>query len=577
MYNMSAFGTIKPGGTLGAQLTFPTIFSEAYAKSSMPIQYAPRGGNAQYTMWAGDDEMADYHAQKARDAHQSCLNGVRDTQMARIRSFTSPHGIPDKPQKVMSQRRIGFMTGALQSDGNTSAYGYDNFVRGYDPTPVVNSISGGVLRTKAGQEYGQMLLNRRKKQLDAMGEVQLAPSVDSLAMNASMLSPTEAFSEAQRLELSQMLDSLAETFATNQTYSADTTAQFLTMIRMVIRFMVSADLSEGNAIKDVVEDMCKSLALYSTDAGNTASIYTTQFLNSKNGGFYESLCRSLLDYVNGMLAGVNLSPQDKLLRSNSLSKSLGFSDILRATTIRSKAKKEGAKNDAERQLLETIARADPTTEEGLRTLRNIKATYDGRQNKELRYDRVESMLDQLLPSETREQAERRREGQAPGDGREWLFRPDARDERASRTGAYYRDTVASEGEAYQRGAVGAPFQPLEDVMGVERASNQPVGDDGSYFEVDVERPSQTSELPEGLEREEGEDKEDYKERLRLAFEDEGATKQNIERLKRVKPSLTWKDIQYIFGMSKSSLQNILTGKREEGAKKKSGRKAKGKK
>jgi hypothetical protein len=317
--------------------------------------------------------------------------------------------------------------------------------------------------------------------------------------------------------------------------------------------------------------------MYAIDAGNTSVLYTSQFLNAKNGGFFLELVRNLLAYVKGMIAGVNLSPQDKLLRSNSLSKSLGFSDIIRATTTRTKTKRESATKDDERRLLETILRADPTTEEGKDTIRGIKATYEGRQNKELRYDRVESLLNQLLPTETREQAERRREGQAPGDGRDWLYRPDARDERASRTGAYYRDTVASEGEAYQRGTVGAPFTPLEDVMGVERASNQPVGNDGSYFEVDVERPSQTSELPEGLEREEGEDKEDYKERLRLAFEDEGATKQSIERLKRVKPSLTWKDIQYIFGMSKSSLQNILTGKREEGAKKKSGRKAKGKK
>jgi len=564
MYNMSAFGTINPGGTLGAQLTFPTIFSEAYAKSSMPIQYAPRGGNAQYTMWAGDDEMADYHAQKARDTHQQVLNGVRDTQMARIRSFTSPHGIPDKPQKVMSQRRIGFMTGALQSDGNTSAYGYDNFVRGYDPTPVVNSISGGVLRTKAGQEYGQMLLNRRKKQLDAMGEVQLAPSVDSLAINASMLSPTEAFNEAQRLELSQTIDALAETFATNQTYSADTTAQFLSMVRMVIRFMVSADLSEGNAIKDVLEDMEKSLGMYAIDAGNTSVLYTSQFLNSKNGGFFLELVRNLLAYVKGMIAGVNLSPQDKLLRSNALSRTLGFTDIIRATTTRTKTKRDSYKNDAERQLLETIARADPTTEEGLKTIRTIKRTYEGRRNRELRFDRVESMLNQLLPKETREQAERRREGQAPGDGRN-TFAPTPAEQRASQTGAYYKDTVASEGEAGQSGLVGVPFNPLENIMGAEL---QPGDEDDAG-----QRASVVSSLPEGLEREEDEEEDDYKERLKLALGDE-PTKANIEMLQRVKPRLTWNDLKYIFTLSVPSLKKIVAGRREGVPKQKSGRKGK---
>jgi len=564
---MSAFGTIKPGGTLGAQLTFPRIFSETYAKSSMPIQFAPRGEASRYQVWAGNDEMADYHAQKAREAHQSCLNGVRDTQMARIRSFTSPHGVVDKPAKVMSQRRVGMMTGALQSDGNTMAYDRDNSsaVRGFNPTPVVNSIHGGVLRTKAGQEYGQMLLNRRKKQLDAIGEVQLAPSSDSLAMNASLLSPTEAFNEGQRLELSQTIDALAETFATNTTYSADTTAQFLSLIRMVIRFMVSADLNEGNAIKDVLEDMERSLGLYSTDAGNTAVMYQSQFVNAKNGGFYLELVKNLLTYVKGMIASVNLSPQDKLLRSNALARTLGFTDILRATTIRTKAKREGAINADEARLLDTITRARdlPDKQSAIKTLKGIRTSYLKRENKDIKYDRVEMLLNQLLPPQTREEAERSREGQAPGDGRDWLFRPDARDEFGRRTGVYYGDNVASEGEAQQRGEVGAPFQPLEDVMGAELG----VGDEA---EAGTQAPS---ELPEGLEREADEDKDAYKERLKVSIGDD-PSKANIEMLQRVKPRLTWNDLTEIFSLKQSSLKKILAGKREGVPKKKSGRKGK---
>jgi DNA-directed RNA polymerase specialized sigma24 family protein len=137
--------------------------------------------------------------------------------------------------------------------------------------------------------------------------------------------------------------------------------------------------------------------------------------------------------------------------------------------------------------------------------------------------------------------------------------------------------VGAEGEADDSGVVGAPFQPLEDVMGVETASNRglPRLEVGEVDEAGTQAPS---ELPEGMEREEGEDKEDYKERLKLATGDD-PTKQNIERLKRVKPSLSWKDIAFVFGMSQSSVKNILSGKREEVPKKKTGRKkgAKGKK
>jgi hypothetical protein len=48
-------------------------------------------------------------------------------------------------------------------------------------------------------------------------------------------------------------------------------------------------------------------------------------------------------------------------------------------------------------------------------------------------------------------------------------------------------------------------------------------------------------------------------------------------LQRVKPRLTWNDLKYIFTLSVPSLKNIVAGKREGVPKKKSGRKAKGKK
>jgi hypothetical protein len=558
---MAGYGTLKPGGSYATQLTFPTIFSEVYAKSSMPIQYAPRGEQGRFEMYAGDDEMATYHAQKAMDTHKQILNGVRDTNMARIRSFTSPHGVPDKPQKIMSQRKYGMMTGALQSDGNNSAYSSDNFVRGYDPTPIVNSISGGVLRTKAGQEYAQMLLSRRKKQLDAMGEVQLAPSADSLALNASLMSPTEAFNDSQRLELAQTIDTISETFQTGTTFTQDTTATFLNMIKLVIRFMVSCDLSEANAVREALIDMVEYLGQYSDDAGNNAVLVQSQFLNAGRGGYFLELTKNLLQFVNQMIPAINLPPRDRVLKASALQNALGFTTIVNASTQRVRKRDEGAKSDKERQILETIARHDASSPDGRRAIEQIQRAYNADKSR-IRFDRVEQVLNSIFGKEGREAEERRREGQRPGDGRDVLFAPTVRDIYGSRAGVFYGEPIGEAGEP-NYGDVGAPFQPLEDVMGAEAVGSQTQGRPASV----------ASELPEGLEREEGEEKEDYKERLRVSIGDE-PTKANIEMLQKVKPRLTWGDLAGIFGLGTSTLKNILSGKREEGAKKKSGRKGK---
>ena len=563
---MSAFGTIKPGGTLGAQLTFPTIFSEAYAKSSMPIQYYPRGEQARYEMWAGDDEMATYHAQKAMDTHKQILNGVRDTEMARIRSFTSPHGVPDKPQKIMSQRKFGAMTGALQGSGNSSTFNTDVFVRGYDPTPVVNSIHGGVLRTKAGQEYGQMLLNRRKKQLDAMGEVQLAPSGDSLALNASLLSPTEAFNDSQRLELAQTIDTISETFQTGTTFTQDTTSTFLNMVKLIIRFMVSCDLSEANAVRDALIDMIGYLAQYSDDAGNNAVLVQSQFLNSGRGGYFLELTRNLLTFVNQMIPFISQNPRDRMLKASSLQNSLGFTTIVNASTQRVRKRDEGKKSDTERQILESIARHDASTPDGRRAIEQIQRAYNADKSR-LKFDRVEQVLSSIFGKEGREAEERRREGQAPGDGRDWLYRPSVRDVFGANAGTFYGEPIGEAGEAVDAGDVGAPFQPLEDVMGAEVVAPKPASQVGRTSQ------SVASSNLDGIEQGDDEDKEEYIERLRLS--EIPKEKKWIDRLRE--QSISYRNIAKILGVSETTVKRIEKGIRPEGEVKKGRKGKKGKK
>jgi hypothetical protein len=156
---MSAYGTKKPLSDLEIQLGFPTNFEDAYAEYGQPLQFAPRVQLVATPFAAGTDEQAQWHQQKMMDAHRRVMNAVADTKRSTQRALVSHAGYWAMPKPVLAQRVF-----ANPSLGSGAVDIYKPIHRA---TP---ELTGGVLRSKQGQEYGQRLLQARIAQLNAIDE-----------------------------------------------------------------------------------------------------------------------------------------------------------------------------------------------------------------------------------------------------------------------------------------------------------------------------------------------------------------------------------------------------------------------
>lgn len=190
---MSGYGTAKfPLNAIN--LGMPRAFSEAYAEYGAPEQFAPTAMGSGLNNTVGGDFQAQWHQQKKRDADYMAKAKVQSTRMMNVRGFTSPHGYYNLPPPVLGQRRFanGSM-GAIYSHSTredqpgapftlvaSGAGDYESFPSGgarriISPFSAegMASLTGGVLRTSAGQRHGVAQLNNRIAQLNAIDEAKM--------------------------------------------------------------------------------------------------------------------------------------------------------------------------------------------------------------------------------------------------------------------------------------------------------------------------------------------------------------------------------------------------------------------
>jgi hypothetical protein len=190
---MSGYGTAKfPQNAIN--LGMPRAFSEAYAEYGAPEQFAPTAMGSGLNNTVGGDFQAQWHQQKKRDADYMANAKVQSTRMMNVRGFTSPHGYYNLPPPVLGQRRFanGSM-GAIYSHSTredqpgapftlvaSGAGDYESFPSGgarriISPFSAegMASLTGGVLRTSAGQRHGVAQLNNRIAQLNAIDEAKM--------------------------------------------------------------------------------------------------------------------------------------------------------------------------------------------------------------------------------------------------------------------------------------------------------------------------------------------------------------------------------------------------------------------
>jgi hypothetical protein len=307
---MSAVATKKVGGDYATQLTFPAVFEEQYKKNGLASQFYPEQRTAPVVLSRGSGIQEDYHEQKRLDANRRCLNGVKDTAASTAR-FLRSHANYIMPKPVLSQRIF-----ANPSNGNQADI--------YSNRPVFR-LSGGVLRTKEGQEYGLRKLKERIPQLDA---IQAAKDAFLMGMPVPPAGVGEVgISDiTTKVELYGLL-TLVESDVEQSNVSTTTVNRSQNILKLLFSFIPLADVSEVEETMAKIEVIQRGLGGIEENYEDGQGDTTAGRAEQKNVDYLKKLYDRMREYLvrmNGVLARPR---KEKEKISSVFVKSLGFSEL----------------------------------------------------------------------------------------------------------------------------------------------------------------------------------------------------------------------------------------------------------
>jgi len=309
---MSAFGTKKPNGDMGLQLTFPAVYSELYAKSGEPLSYYPEAHYEAAPLLRSDDLQGDYHAIKMEDARRKCMNGVRDTTASQYRADHSHAGYVNMPRAVLSQRVY-----ANPSNGNQSDI-YSNRPTG---------LQGGVLYTAEAQTYGRKLLKDRAAQLDAINVAKEAFRENQPVMNEGEQEITEGIDTKGKIELVSTLRAIFSYIAEGN-ITAFTFNEVVKFLKLLFRWAVGATQDELEEVLDYVDEIETYLLGSPPQSNNSGSN------SNKDNQYAEQILdtmRKVREYLRRMVSVNNRPFNEKKLASANFIKALGFTNLTKGT------------------------------------------------------------------------------------------------------------------------------------------------------------------------------------------------------------------------------------------------------
>lgn len=307
---MSAVATKKIGGDYATQLTFPAVFEEQYKMNGLASQFYPEQRTAPVVLSRGSGIQEDYHEQKRLDANRRCLNGVKDTAASTAR-FLRSHANYIMPKPVLSQRIF-----ANPSNGNQADI--------YSNRPVFR-LSGGVLRTKEGQEYGLRKLKERIPQLDAIDAAKEAflMGMPSAAMSAEDVG---VFDITAKVELYGLL-TLVESDLEQSTATPDTVNRSQSALKMMFSFIPIADVSEVEEVMAKVEVIQRALGGIEENYEDGQGDSDEGRAMLKNVIYLKALFDRMRQYLVRMNGVIGRPRKEKEKASSIFIKSLGFSEL----------------------------------------------------------------------------------------------------------------------------------------------------------------------------------------------------------------------------------------------------------
>ena len=361
---MAGYSTVDNSDFDAWQLTFPKIFSQRFDRG---FSYLPQQ-LIQERLPSGSSFQDYYHQQKQYDANRSVLNGVRDTRRSTNRAMISHNHYFGMPSPSLVQRRFANPSGgALSLESARRTQGGP-----FRMVEASEELSGGVLRSAVGQQFGRERLRARIAELNRIDENQFPSEGMDLAtllsggprqlpsqlpqMPGSMATPTtSSLSETTKIEFNllrqRVIDALEDGFATEITLG-----EVGRLIQLLFRYVPTAT-------DDELDDIWNG---FTGNGGLIQLITQIDDEDRKDTKFNDKIALSMytiltkaMEYTRVMIENRNLSPKEKVDLSKAMVKSLKFTSLLRSsdedpTKALLTSSREGALTARENQQLANI-------------------------------------------------------------------------------------------------------------------------------------------------------------------------------------------------------------------------------
>jgi hypothetical protein len=245
---MSAFGTKKPFGDAGVQLTFPLNFQRAY---DLPFAYYQDVYEAPMDILVGTDFQSNYHEEKRQYANKTVMDGLQARRTAERKLLTGVHNY-HLPKPVLGQRK--FANPSMGAVGFTSAR-RDGSVDAPFRT-VESGMTGGVVTTQEGQQFYKKQLADRINQLNRMNALAQGFAVE-MGQDVKTFNNEDIGSE-DKVQFFVLFDELLASLSAGE-YSRVDFAKLRTILRLLFKFAPSATDGDLNDIIQRLEDILDPL------------------------------------------------------------------------------------------------------------------------------------------------------------------------------------------------------------------------------------------------------------------------------------------------------------------------------
>jgi hypothetical protein len=314
------------------------------------------------SFWAGNDLQSAVHEQRRKDANFMAGAKVRATQLSRVRFAGTPHGRGVLPANILGQRVFAnpslgaHQPASARNDLDSAPFHLSDAIsstqsahsplqrdtQGFHRSPA---LSGGVLRSMEGQQHGKRVLDARIEQLNAIQEAKQSFR-EGMPISTGSFQDTETQPVGTNsvIELNLLLQGIVNAtvggFETEQPDSASAMPTRRDIDRNQLNTFVMKDATRALSLLFALTPQMDStqmddvftkvdLIVINLESMIDSKEDTTMPEQSREIALSLSiLFKKVREYMEQMIAKINLSPKERLDLSKALVNSLRFTALL---------------------------------------------------------------------------------------------------------------------------------------------------------------------------------------------------------------------------------------------------------